>query len=116
MLLNEVVIPLIVHHWPLILVCAVVGYALNNKFWKGLNRYPGHWLAAYTNWWRFFDVLGRKHEWTILELHRKHGDVVRLGPNVLSFGDPRAIKVIYGLNKGMVKVCDSIQVQATAHY
>ena len=28
---------------------------------------------------------------------------MRLGPNVLSFADPRAIKIIYGLNKGMVK-------------
>ncbi|KAF2199259.1 pisatin demethylase [Delitschia confertaspora ATCC 74209] len=102
MLLNEV-LPALIEYWPLVLSAAVVGYLLNNKFWKGLNRYPGHWLAAYTNWWRFFDAWGRKHEWTTLRLHRKYGDVVRLGPNVLSFGDPKAIKVIYGLNKGMTK-------------
>ncbi|KAF2648704.1 pisatin demethylase [Lophiostoma macrostomum CBS 122681] len=94
---------LAVQYWPLVLTSVVVGYLLNNKFWKGLNKYPGHWLAGYTNWWRFFDVYGRKHEYTVIRLHREHGDVVRLGPNVLSFGDPRAIKVIYGLNKGMIK-------------
>jgi hypothetical protein len=104
MLLNEV-LPVLIRYWPLVLVSGIIGFALNNKYWKGLNKYPGPTLAGYTNWWRFFDVLGRKHEWNIIRLHREHGDVVRLGPNVLSFGDPKAIKVIYGLNKGMVKVC-----------
>ncbi|KAF2275833.1 cytochrome P450 [Westerdykella ornata] len=102
MLLNEV-IPLLAKYWPLVLASLVLGHLLSNKYWKGLNKYPGHWLAGYTNWWRFYDVLGRKHEWTILRLHREHGDIVRLGPNVLSFADPKAIKIIYGLNKGMVK-------------
>ncbi|KAF2745264.1 cytochrome P450 [Sporormia fimetaria CBS 119925] len=97
------VVPVLLAYWPLVVGCAVVAHLLGNKYWKGLNKYPGPRLAGYTNWWRFFDVLGRKHEWTILRLHREHGDIVRLGPNVLSFGDPRAIKTIYGLNKGMVK-------------
>lgn len=30
--------------------------------------------------------------------------MVRLGPNTLSFADPAALKAIYGLNKGYVKV------------
>jgi len=55
--------------------------------------------------WRFWDVSKYNHHWTQIALHRKHGDVVRLGPNVLSFADPRAIKAIYGLNKGVYKVC-----------
>lgn len=91
-------------YWALILTGVVAGYLLYNKFYKGLNKYPGHPLAAYTNWWRFFDVLGRRAEHTHIALHRKYGDIVRLGPNVLSFADPKAIKVIYGLNKGMTKV------------
>ncbi|RYO73661.1 hypothetical protein DL764_010439 [Monosporascus ibericus] len=41
---------------------------------------------------------------SILRLHAKYGDVVRLGPNTLSFADPKALKSIYGLNKGFVKV------------
>lgn len=103
MLLNEV-LPLLVRYWPLVVILVVISWLLNNKFWKGLNKYPGPWLAGYTNWWRFWDVLGRRHQWTIIRLHRDHGDVVRLGPNVLSFADPKAIKTIYGLNKGMTKV------------
>ncbi|KAF2738694.1 pisatin demethylase [Polyplosphaeria fusca] len=102
MLLNEV-LPLLVRYWPLVLVSGVIAHLVSNKYWKGLNKFPGHWLAAYTNWWRFWNVWGRQHEWTIIQLHREHGDVVRLGPNVLSFADPKAIKIIYGLNKGMTK-------------
>jgi len=90
-------------YWPAVLVAAVAVRLVSNKYHNGLNKYPGHPLAAYTNWWRFFDVWSRKAEKTHLALHKEHGDVVRLGPNVLSFADPRAIKTIYGLNKGMTK-------------
>ncbi|EKG17123.1 Cytochrome P450 [Macrophomina phaseolina MS6] len=103
MLLNEVV-PFIVQYWPAVLGSVVVIHLLRNKFNKGLNKYPGPFLAAYTNWWRFFDAWGRKTEWTHIELHRKYGDFVRVGPNVISIADPKAIKTIYGLNKGMTKV------------
>ena len=103
MLAHEI-LQLIQAYWPILLVGSLLAHILSNKFYKGLNKYPGHWAAAYTNWWRFFDVLDRNAEKTHIELHRKHGDVVRLGPNVLSFADPKAIKIIYGLNKGMTKV------------
>ncbi|KAL5115414.1 hypothetical protein ACEQ8H_006714 [Pleosporales sp. CAS-2024a] len=102
MLVNEI-LPLLIKYWPLVTISAVAAFLLNNKFWKGLNRYPGHWAAGYSNWWRLWDVSKKNHHWTTINLHRKHGDVVRLGPNVLSFADPRAIKAIYGLNKGVSK-------------
>ena len=91
-------------YWPLILVGAVAIWLLNNKYGSGLNKYPGPALAQYTNLWRFFDALARTPERTHIRLHREHGDIVRLGPNVLSFADPKAVKTIYGLNKGFVKV------------
>lgn len=97
-------LPLLGRYWPVILISAFVGWALSNKYHNGLHRYPSaHWLAAYTDWWRYFDVRSLKAEKTHIAAHRKHGDVVRLGPNVLSFADPRSIKTIYGLNKGMTK-------------
>lgn len=79
-------------------------YLAANYFNHGLNKYPGPFLAAITNWWRFFDVYGRRPDITHIKLHRQHGDIVRLGPNALSFSNPQAIKQIYGLNKGFIKV------------
>ncbi|KAL4803800.1 hypothetical protein BDV18DRAFT_153642 [Aspergillus unguis] len=78
-------------------------YLIKQYFHNGLHRYPGPTLAKFTDLWRFLDVRGRRPELTHLALHRKYGDVVRLGPNTLSFASPSAIKVIYGLNKGFTK-------------
>jgi hypothetical protein len=94
----------LLRHWPSALAIIFLVYIASNHFKHGLNRYPGPFVASLTNWWRFFDVYGRRPEVSHIKLHRQHGDVVRLGPNVLSFADPAAIKQIYGLNKGFTKV------------
>lgn len=99
----ENALPLLRQYWPAILGVAFVSYFVRNYFNRGLNKYPGPLLASITDWWRFFDVYNKRPEVTHIELHAKHGDVVRLGPNALSFSDPKAIKAIYGLNKGYVK-------------
>ncbi|KAI9659075.1 MAG: hypothetical protein M1821_002035 [Bathelium mastoideum] len=102
MLIGEL-LRVLIPYWPFVLVGAAAAWLLNNKYGSGLNRYPGPALAHFTNWWRFFDALARSPERTHIRLHREHGDIVRLGPNVLSFADPKAVKTIYGLNKGFVK-------------
>lgn len=102
MLATEV-LSLLLAHWVLVLLSGLAVFLIRNKYYNGLHKYPGPWLAAYTNWWRYFDVRAGHPEKTHIALHRKHGDIVRLGPNVLSFADPRVIKTIYGLNKGMTK-------------
>ncbi|KAH9832402.1 putative Cytochrome-P450 family protein [Teratosphaeria destructans] len=96
-------LPLLCAYWPVFLLASVAIYALRNKYYNGLNKYPGHPLAVCTNWWRYFENYSRQTHQTQLKLHKKYGDIVRLGPNVLSFADPRAIKTIYGLNKGFTK-------------
>ena len=100
---TEALLEAALRHWPIALAFIFVAYLASNYFNHGLNRYPGPTLAALTDWWRFFVVYGRRPDLTHLKLHRELGDVVRLGPNNLSFADPAAIKQIYGLNKGMTK-------------
>lgn len=94
----------LVRHWPTALLVIFVSYLLKNRFNRGLNKYPGPLFASLTDWWRFWDVYRRRPEVTHIKLHAKHGDVVRLGPNALSFANPKALKTIYGLNKGFIKV------------
>jgi hypothetical protein len=91
-------------HWPTAILLVFITYLARNRFRHGLHKYPGPLLASLTNWWRFFDVLGRRPDITQRALHKKHGDIIRYGPNALSFADPQALKTIYGLNKGFVKV------------
>ena len=99
------VVELLITHWGAVTLAAVASWLLRNRFRKGLNKYPGPFLASLTDWWRFFDVYRRRPDITHNALHNKFGDVVRLGPNSLSFSDPKALKTIYGLNKGFIKVC-----------
>ncbi|KAE8445039.1 hypothetical protein EG329_013753 [Mollisiaceae sp. DMI_Dod_QoI] len=100
---TESLIEVLLHHWPAVLGVALVAYLLKNKFNRGLNKYPGPLLASFTDWWRFWIVLRRRPEVHHIRLHEELGHVVRLGPNALSFSDPKALKTIYGLNKGFVK-------------
>ncbi|KAK2767516.1 hypothetical protein FQN54_003673 [Arachnomyces sp. PD_36] len=88
---------------PYLILVTFISYLISNYFCRGLQKYPGPFLARLTDWWRFVDVYKRRPEVTHINLHRKHGDIVRLGPNALSFADPKALKTIYGLNKGFVK-------------
>jgi hypothetical protein len=102
--ITDTLLQILVQHWLPITATLTFGWLVKNRFNNGLNKYPGPFLASVTNWWRLWDVYGRRPELTHIALHKKYGDVVRLGPNSLSFSDPKALKVIYGLNKGFIKV------------
>lgn len=93
-----------------LIISGFIIYLCLQYFHGGLNKYPGPFLAKFTNLWRFLDVRSRRAEVTHIRLHKKYGDVVRLGPNVLSFADPNALKVIYGLNKGLTKVWGGLYI------
>ncbi|KAJ3543789.1 hypothetical protein NM208_g3390 [Fusarium decemcellulare] len=75
----------------------------SRRFQKGLDQYPGPFIASVTDYWRLFDAWKRNTHITYRRLHEQYGDVVRVAPNVLSFGDPKAVPDIYGLNKGYTK-------------
>lgn len=101
--ITESIVEAFAQHWPLITTTLLLAWIVRNRYRNGLNKHPGPFLASLTDWWRFYDVWGQRPENTHIALHKKHGDVVRLGPNTLSFADPAALKTIYGLNKGFVK-------------
>lgn len=100
----EQALGLFLEHWLSASVILCASYLLYNRYHRGLSKYPGPFLASLTDWWRFVDVWKRRPEVTHIKLHEKYGDVVRLGPNTLSFANPAAPKAIYGLNKGFIKV------------
>jgi hypothetical protein len=106
--LTETLVDAVAQHWLVLTGVTVTAWLLHNRYQKGLTKYPGPMLASLTDWWRFVDVYGQRPEITHRKLHAKYGDVVRLGPNSLSFADPKALKAIYGLNKGYVKVRDPL--------
>ncbi len=102
--ITDSLISFLASHWLSLGLSVTAAWLVKNRYNHGLNKYPGPFLASLTDWWRFIDVYNRRPDITHVALHKKHGDVVRLGPNTLSFADPKALKVIYGLNKGFYKV------------
>lgn len=91
-------------HEGLAVLASCLIYLIWNKFYHGLNKYNGPFLASLTDWWRLWDVWNRRAEITHMALHQRYGDIVRLGPNYLSFSCPAALKEIYGLKSGVTKV------------
>ncbi|KAF4340980.1 cytochrome P450 monooxygenase oxidoreductase, partial [Fusarium beomiforme] len=80
----------------------ILSYA-RNRFRPGLSRIPGPPLAKWTKLWRLYDVYNGQSHKTAIRLHQKHGPLVRIAPNVVSVGDPQAIKTIYGLTGAFTK-------------
>ncbi|KAF2142893.1 uncharacterized protein K452DRAFT_357955 [Aplosporella prunicola CBS 121167] len=90
-------------HLFLLLFIGLITRLLYNRYRPGLYTIPGPWLAAWTGLWRFFDVQRGNAHWTHIELHKKYGPLVRIGPNHVSVGDPKEIANIYGLARGFTK-------------
>lgn len=65
---------------------------------------PGPLFARFTNLYRALLVYRRSPHEVHLALHKKHGPLVRIGPNVVSVsGSARYIPQIYGIGKGLIK-------------
>lgn len=72
-----------------------LGFLVRRQYFSPLRKIPGPFWAGLTDLWRLLMVLrGRPHE-EQRALHDKYGDVVRLGPNTLSFSNPQAVGDIY---------------------
>lgn len=84
-----------------ILFLVVIGHI--TATYADYRNVPGPFLAQFTNLWRFFLVRGRSSHETYLRLHKKYGDLVRIGPKCISISKPDMIPTIYGIGKGYVK-------------
>jgi cytochrome P450 len=78
-----------------------------NRFRPGLASIPGPTLAKWTKLWRLNDVAKGQSHMTAINLHKKYGPLVRIAPNVVSVGDPKEVKTIYGLTNAFTKVRSS---------
>ncbi|KAI3326974.1 cytochrome P450 [Xylariaceae sp. AK1471] len=60
-----------------------------------LAKYPGPLLAALTEYWYAFAWSSGRYPYLIQAVHQKYGEVVRIGPNKLSFVTVSAYHDIY---------------------
>ncbi|KAM7185506.1 benzoate 4-monooxygenase [Naviculisporaceae sp. PSN 640] len=72
------------------------------QWWKHpLRRFPGPFLASFTNAPFSWDFLRGRQPFRQLELHKKYGPVVRVAPNELSFSTASSWRDIYSIRKGV---------------
>lgn len=81
-----------------------LAYCLHNRYGHGLGKVPGPFFASCSDYWRLLLVKSRRPEVTYAQLHEQHGDIVRIGPKTVLVNDWNAVKKIYSLNSGYVKV------------
>ena len=79
----------------LTVVILIASRFLWNYLRSPLKSFPGPWQASFTNIWRFLETWQGRCELTHLDLHRKLGSAVRIGPNILSLSDPQLINQVY---------------------
>ncbi|KAH8778060.1 cytochrome P450 [Hyaloscypha finlandica] len=69
-------------------------------YFHPLARFPGPTLNAVSELPISFGVWRGKHVYNVKRWHDKHGSIVRIAPNELSFTDPAAWKDIYSSHPG----------------
>ncbi|KUI60571.1 Pisatin demethylase [Cytospora mali] len=65
-----------------------------------LRKYPGPFLAKYTNLWRLYHTSRGNLHLVYQQLHEKYGHSVRVGPNVVDVDLPELVKPIFHDIKG----------------
>jgi hypothetical protein len=78
----------------ILLLCAL--NLLRMRYSRGLKKFSGPFLASFTDFWKLQYALAGLQKLIYVDVHEKYGDIVRIGPNELSFADPQAIRDIYG--------------------
>lgn len=69
-----------------------------------LRAIPGPILAKITDAWRAIHTHCGRVDLKHLELHRKYGNAVAIGPNCVSISDPSLIRTIYSTRNPWKKV------------
>jgi len=72
--------------------------------WSKLCKAPGPAIAGLTDLWRAYQQSTGRLQGTLLNLHARHGPIVRYGVKSISINDPEVINVVYGSRAGFITV------------
>ncbi|KAF9894708.1 hypothetical protein FE257_006598 [Aspergillus nanangensis] len=78
-----------------LLALAFISYAVYQRFFHPLSRYPGPFLACITDLWQVHQFLTLQQPYNLTRLHAQYGPIVRYGPDKLSITHESAIPAIY---------------------
>lgn len=87
-----------------LLLVLVLGLLQLGRTWWRLRDIPGPFFARVTNLQRILWVKSKRAHLYLQAEHAKHGDVVRIGPNMVSISNPEVLPMIYTTRTGFPKV------------
>lgn len=78
-------------------IASLVFRGLYNALLHPLAKFPGPRAAGVTEWWKAYVEVVQQESMVhlLVKLHKKYGDIVRVGPNELHFANPEAYHDIY---------------------
>ncbi|KAK7039649.1 cytochrome P450 monooxygenase [Favolaschia claudopus] len=69
----------------------------------GIRKYPGPWLAKFSDaWLGYISQQGHRSE-VIHEMHLKYGPFMRISPSEVSVADPDSLAIVYAHGNGSLK-------------
>ncbi|CAJ0551509.1 Ff.00g114390.m01.CDS01 [Fusarium sp. VM40] len=68
-----------------------------------VRRFPGPVWAKLSSFWLASQCRRTRRSEAVMQLHKKYGDFVRIGPNHISINNPIAVTEIYGHGTGFTK-------------
>ena len=80
----------------LVIGIAIISIVLFNRFRNPLTAVPGPFWAKWSNLWLVYHIRRGHIHRKMIEVHKKYGKLVRVGPNELSTADIDSLKTIYG--------------------
>ncbi|KAM6523116.1 Pisatin demethylase [Fusarium solani] len=88
---------------PITIVAYNLLWFIYTSFFSSLRKIPGPFLARISRVWEIKKAAtGNIHE-IMMDLHRCHGPIVRIGPNRYDFDTMEALKIIYRIGNALPK-------------
>ncbi|KAI1419717.1 cytochrome P450 [Xylaria sp. FL1777] len=90
-------------YWAILLPFFVIGRMVYRRYASPLRSIPGPFLASCTRLWKIRSTISENTQWEHVDLHRKYGPVVRIGPNEVSFSSPQVARNLLSAGKRFYK-------------
>lgn len=84
-------------------------------FWHPLSRIPGPKIAACTSLWLAYHTFIGDESSVIFDLHKKHGQTLRIAPNDVDIDDGDAVESIYAARGGFPKTSQYSKFDIDGH-
>ncbi|KAI8944121.1 cytochrome P450 [Xylaria longipes] len=90
-------------YWAILLPVFLIGRMAYRRYASPLRSIPGPFLASCSRLWKIRSTISENSQWEHIDLHKKYGPIVRIGPNEVSFSSPHVARNLLSAGKRFYK-------------